>query len=305
MAKAAASYVVSQPGARCSSPGRIDTVPAIQPARLRQQVALLAEQFDDPPAYTRSLHFLLDFYSDRARRPGKTGRPGPLLMAYNVRSPVLRMLVQELNPLIQENVQGGLALCDALWAEPYLEFRLLAAMLLGQIPPKPPEAITDRLERWITTDVEFILIEALLFHGVERLHREQPQVFLNLIESWMDSTKTFHQQLGLRALLRLINDPTFENLPVFYRLIQPLCQAAPAALRPDLLDVLSALAVRSPQETAYFLRQTLMFPDAPDTPWLIRQSLSRFPAETQSGLRQAMRNAEMLPGKATRRTRPV
>jgi hypothetical protein len=270
---------------------------------LRQQVALLAEHFDDPPAFTRSLHFLLDYYSDRARRPGKTGRPGPLLMAYNVRSPVLRMLVQELNPLIQENPAGGLDLCDALWAEPYLEFRLLAAMLLGQIPPTPPEAITDRLKHWITTDVEFFLIEALLNHGVERLHREQPQAFLQLIESWMESTKIFQQQLGLRALVQLINDPTFENLPVFFRLIQPLCLAAPVGLRPDLLDVISALARRSPQETAYFLRQSLMFPDAPDTPWLIRQSLSKFPAEVQSSLRQAMRDAEALPGKAPRRAR--
>ena len=278
-------------------------MPAIQPARLRQQVALLAEDFDDPPAYTRSLHFLLDFYSDRARRPGKTGRPGPLLIAYNVRSPVLRMLAKELDPLIQENPAGGLDLCDALWAEPYLEFRLLAAMLLGQIPPNPPEEITDRLRGWITTDVELFLIEALLHHGIERLHREQPQAFLRLIESWMESTNTFQQQLGLRALVRLINDPTFENLPVFFRLIQPLCQAAPAALRPDLLDVLSALARRTPQETAYFLRQTLIFPDSPDTPWLIRQSLSKFPFELRSSLRQAMRDAETLPGKTPTRTR--
>jgi len=280
-------------------------VPAIQPARLRQQVAELAEYFDDPPAYIRRLHLLLDFYSDRARRPGKTGKPGPLLMAYNVRSPVLRMLVQELNPLVQENPGGGLALCDALWAEPYLEFRLLAAMVLGQIPPDPAEEITDRLKRWITTDVEFFLIEALLNHGIERLHQEQPQIFLRLIESWMESTNTFQQQLGLRALVQIIHDPTFENLPVFFRLIQPLCLAAPVGLRPDLLDVLSALAIRSPQETAYFLRQSLMFPDAPDTPWLIRQSLSQFPTESQSRLRQAMRDAEALPGKAPRRARSV
>jgi DNA alkylation repair enzyme len=278
-------------------------VPAIQPARLRHQVAQLREQFDDPPAFIRSLHFLLDFYSDRARRPGKTGKPGPLLNAYNVRSPVLRMLAQELNPLLQENPAGGLALCDALWAEAYLEFRLLAAMLLGQIPPEPAEAITDRLKGWITTDVEFFLIEALLNHGVERLQHEQPRVFLDLIESWMENTKTFQQQLGLRALVRMINDPTFENLPVFFRLIQPLCLAAPAVLRPDLLDVLSALARRSPGETAYFLRQSLMFPDAPDTPWLIRQSLSQFPVELQNSLRQAMREAETLPGKTSKQKR--
>lgn len=280
-------------------------MPAIQPARLRHQAALLAEQFSDPPAYIRSLHYVLDFYSDRARRPGKTGKPGPLLTAYNVRPPVLRMLLQELIPQAEQDVAGGLALCDALWAEPYLECRLLAGMLLGQIPLQPPEAITDRLQGWITTDLEFFLIEALLSNGVERLHRQQPQVLIHMIEGWLHSTKTFHQQLGLRALLPLIRDPAFENLPVFFRLIQQLCQAAPAALRPDLLDVLAALARRSPQETAYFLRQTLIFPDSPDTPWLIRQSLSQFPPEMQSSLRQAMREADALPGKTTQRKRPA
>lgn len=280
-------------------------MPAIQPARLRHQAALLAEQFSDPPAYIRSLHYVLDFYSDRARRPGKTGKPGPLLTAYNVRPPVLRMLLQELVPQAEQDVAGGLALCDALWAEPYLECRLLAGMLLGQIPLQPPEAITDRLQGWITTNLEFFLIEALLSNGVERLHRQQPQVLIHMIEGWLHSTKTFHQQLGLRALLPLIRDPAFENLPVFFRLIQQLCQAAPAALRPDLLDVLAALARRSPQETAYFLRQTLIFPDSPDTPWLIRQSLSQFPPEMQSSLRQAMREADALPGKTTQRKRPA
>lgn len=264
---------------------------------------MLAEHFADPPAYIRSLHYVLDFYSDRARRPGKVGKPGPLLAAYNVRPPVLRTLVQELQPRIEQDIAGGLALCDALWAEAYLECRQMAALLLGQIPPQPPEAITDRLQRWITTDVEFFLVEALLSHGVERLHREHPQILLRLIASWLESTQTFQRQLGLRALLPLIKDPSFENLPVFYRLIQPFCQAAPVALRPDLLDVLAALARRSPQETVYFLRQTLMFPDSPDTPWLIRQSLSQFPPEVQVSLRQAVRDADALPGKAPTRKR--
>jgi hypothetical protein len=128
-------------------------------------------------------------------------------------------------------------------------------------------------------------------------------VLIRLIEGWLRSTKIFQQQLGLRALLPLIQDPGFENLPVFFRLIQSLCQTAPAALRPDLLDVLAALARRSPQETAYFLRQTLMFPDSADTPWLVRQSLSKFPPEYQASLRQAVREADALPGRTTQRKR--
>lgn len=270
-------------------------MPAIQPARLRQQAAALAEHFPDPHAYVHSLHYLLDFYSDRARRSGQSGRPGPLIAAYNVRPPVLRMLLQELLPQAQDAPQAALRLCDALWNEDYLEFRQLAAMLLGQLSPdwgpEVGEAVIERLQRWITASLELHLIETLLSTGVERLHRQRPQLLLALIQSWLEAPKPFYQQLGLRSLLPLIRDPGFENLPVFFRLIQPFSRVIPPSLRPDVLDVLEALARRSPQETAYFLRQTLAHPDAPDTPWLVRQSLGAFPEAYQNSLRQATRGA--------------
>lgn len=276
---------------------------AIQPERLRRQAAQLAEHFADPPTYVRELHQLLDYYADRVRRPGQASRPAPLLQAYNVRPPVLRALLMELLPRLQADLPGGLALCDALWQQPYLEFRMLAILLLGQAAPDPPEAIIQRIQSWITPALELQLIESLLSLGVERLHRERPMALLQLIEQWLVNPQPFYQQLGLRALLPLINNPASENLPVFFRLITPLCQSAPSRLRADLLDVLAALARRSPQETAYFLRQVLAFPDAPDTPWLIRQSLSEFPSEIQSGLRSALRAVEKRPAVSRNQSR--
>jgi hypothetical protein len=288
-------------------------MPAIQPARLRQQSAALAEHFKNPIAYVRSMHYLLDFYSDRAVRPGRSGRPGPLIQAYNVRPPVLRMLLQELLPMAEQDVQAALDLCDALWAETYLEFRQLAAMLLGQISPdwgaaggvNVSSAITGRLQHWIIPSLELYLIELLLSTGVERLHRQRPQAVLGLIQSWLEQQKVFYQQLGLHALLPLIRDPNFENLPVFFRMIQPYCRVVSPALRPDILDVVATLAKRSPQETAYFLRQLLTHPEAPDTPWLIRQSLAAFPPELAESLRQAVRGAPPRPQTGQARSRPI
>jgi hypothetical protein len=266
-------------------------VPAIQPAVLRQQSALLAEHFDNPPAYIRSLHYLLDFYSDRARRPGQSGIPAPIITAYQVRPPVLRMILQELTPLAVEQPETALSLCDALWAEDYLEFRQLAAMLLGQIPPQPPDVIIGRVKSWLTPDLEFYLIEAVMNFALPGLRQEHPKSMIQLIEEWLESPKPVYQQLGLRALLPLINLPDFENVPVFFRLLQPLTCSITSGLRPDLLDVLRALAHRSPQETAYFLRQTLTRPEAKDTPWIIRQLLDEFPPQTQESLRNAVKEA--------------
>jgi len=269
----------------------IDAVPAIRPALLKQQAALLVEHFADPPAYIRSLRYLLDFYADRARRPGQAGMPAPIISAYNVRPPVLRMILQELTPPAIDAPEDGLALCDALWAEPNLEFRLLAAMLLGIIPADPPERIISRLKAWLSPDLEFHLIDAVMNHAFERLRQEHPRSIVQLIQNWLESSKPLYQQLGLRLLLPLVENPHFENLPVFYRLLQPLACSVPPGLRPDLLDVLAALARRSPQETSYFLCQTLIYPDAADTAWLIRQLLNEFPSEQEQILRRTLKDA--------------
>jgi hypothetical protein len=265
-------------------------MPAILPARLRQQAALLVKHFYNPAAFARSLHHLLDSYADRVQRPGQAGDPPPLLAAYKVRPPVLRQILLELAPLARDDPESGLALCDALWEQPYLEFRLLAASLLGLIPCSPAEPVLARLQAWIRPGIEARLVDALFTQGLACLRQKDPVALVGLAEVWLKDKDLFYQQTGLRLLLPLIDDPQFENLPVFYRLIFPLTRSAPARLRPDLLDVLAALAHRSPNETAYFLQQTAVMPNSPDTAWLIRQSLHEFPEKMQEGLRNLSRD---------------
>ena len=265
-------------------------MPAIQPVRLKRQAALLAESFNNPPAFVRSLHTMFDFYAERARRPGQAGAPAPLTTAYKVHPPVLRQIIQALSPQVAQDPTAGLALVDALWEEPYLEFRLLACMLLGQVVPDGPKPILERLQAWIKPDLEDHLIQALLSNGLAHLRQQYPQSAIQLVQEWLDRSNTFYLQLGLRTLLPMVEDPAFQNLPAFFRLVHPLVRSAPIAVRPDLLDVVSKLAQRSPTETAFFLRQTLALPNSPDTPWVIRQVLSEFPSEIEANLRAAMRS---------------
>lgn len=277
-------------------------MPAIQPARLKQQAVLLADHFDNPPAFVRSLHHLLDFYADRSHRPGQAGEPPPLLAAYHVRPPVLRQILLELVPLAVNRSQAGLNLCDALWEQPYLEFRYLAASLLGQIHPASPEPVLERVQAWATTQLEVRLMSVLLDAGLARLRSDHPQALVELVQQWLEMPDVFHKQMGLQALVPMVRDLSFENVPVFFRLVSPFTRVTPPALRPDLLDVLAALAKRSPQETAYLLRHNLSLPNSPDTAWVIRQSLGAFPPQVEAGLRNAVRSFErqkyLSPGKS-------
>ena len=264
-------------------------MPAIQPARLRQQAALLAEYYDQPAAFVRSLQHLLDFYADRTHRSGQVGEPPPLLAAFNVKPPVLRQVLQELSPLVSYQPEQALDLCDALWDQPYLEFRLLAAALLGQVSDQPADVILKRVEAWVKTGHEDRLIRVLLTQGLAGLRREDPDRLMQLIEGWLDSPEVYYQQLGLRTLAPVAADPDYENLPVLFRLITALVREAPQPLRPDLLNLLATLAHRTPRETAYYLRQCLDSTHSPATAWLIRQSLREFPVDLQEGLRVVAR----------------
>lgn len=266
----------------------LTSVPAIQPARLKKQASLLAENFTDPEEFVRQLHQILDLYANRTYRHGQAGEPPPLITAYNVPSPVLRQISQKLVPHAASEPQQALALCDSLWAQPYLEFRLLSGTLLGYISPIPADTIINRIQTWILPDTEERLINALLSQGLNRLRKEKFLDLIHLIEKWLTSENDFYQKLGLRALLPIALDPNQDNLPILYRLIQPLTQNSSTDLHPEVLDVLEALANRSPKETAFFLHQTLYLSNSPDTPWFTRQLLGCFPHESKKYLRASM-----------------
>jgi hypothetical protein len=268
-------------------------MPAIHPARLKQQAAALTDQFDEPAMFIRSLHHLLESYAERVAKPGQSGEPPTLSQAYQVRPPVIRKILIELTPLVQDDPVGGLALCDTLWEQSYLEFRLLAIALLGKIPCQAPEPILERINSWSKPDLEHRLQDALLDQGMESLRKDQPDAVISQLETWLDpSNDTFHHLIGLRALEFLADHRDFENLPVIFHLIEPMTRTTHPSFRPEILDILAVLAHRSPRETALFLKQTLEIPNSPDTAWLIRQSMQEFPADLQEDLRQAWRGEE-------------
>jgi hypothetical protein len=264
-------------------------MPAIQLARLRQQAAHLADLFDRPDQFCRALKDIFELYADRVHRPGQSGEPPPLIPRYNVTAPLIRHLYIELIPAANSNASHTLTLCDRLWEDPFLESRLLAASILGQAPLQSPDAILNRIERWAISSAEKLILDTLVQNGLARLRLEQPSALLQRAESWLDSGDPTLQKLGLSALIPLIADDSFENLPAIFHLLVPFIRKAPHPIKPDILNVLRSLVRRSPQETAYFLRQSLESSENSDTAWLIRQTLTQFPQGTKESLRAAMR----------------
>jgi hypothetical protein len=265
-------------------------MPAIQPVRLKTQVAHLAEQFTHPDEFARSFSELMEAYSDRTHRSGQAGEPAALLPSFNTPAPVLRQIWLEILPLISSKPQAALELCDTLWLQPSLEHRLLVAGILGQLPIEYQKEVIDRVNTWTKVGIEDRLVDALLDRSLTRLRSQSPRAIAETAESWLSSPNLHEKQLGLRLLAFMASDISYDDLPVIFRLLTPFLRIAPRQLRPDIISIIDHLISRSASEVAYLLHQNLAALDNPDTAWLIRQVIAQFSPELQSGLREAIQH---------------
>jgi hypothetical protein len=89
-----------------------------------------------------------------------------------------------------------------------------------------------------------------------------------------------------------LDEGNFENLPAVYRSLGPALKKADKGLRSSLIEVVRSLAQRSPQETAFFLRQTLSKNKTRTLTQIIRRSLEEFPPEIEKSLRTALKSED-------------
>ena len=257
-------------------------MPAIQPTRLKFQVTELAGTFLQPDLFIRVLKDLLEQYSDRTHKPGQYGIINQSMPAFNVPTPVLRQVQVTIRPLVEQNPQLSLALSTSLWNEPYLEFRILAAYILGWIRVKPSQVILDCIHSWISSPVDDQVLTTLLKHGLAQLRLEEPEAVLKQAEEWLGSDRIWKKKAGLLVLESLIQEPKFENLPAIFTLISPFLRKTPSSLRSQVASLLITLLKRSPNESAFILQENLRASDNPDTAWLVRHALAELKSLTST-----------------------
>lgn len=268
-------------------------MPAIHLPRLQQQVDGLIEHYADADKFSRQLRDLFNYYGDKTRRPSQKNKKTFGLPAENVPAPVLRQVVMQLTPYAENTPHAILNLSRSLWERPILEYRQLAAMLIGKIPGSHTEETIKLVQKWNMESLEEDLLSVLAVNSLASVRQESPEVLLERIEEWLapedeeltNSQILAQQKLGLHALLPFIQDPEFENLPRIYALIKPLLRDSGKVLRPYLLDLLLPLAGRSPQEVAYILRSMLEEDPNAQIAWLARRTLDALPPENQARLR--------------------
>jgi hypothetical protein len=193
-------------------------MPAIDRARLKIQAATLARKFDEPETFLHDLNEMLDFYTNRTIRAAQVVQrlSAP---TYHTPRPVLLQIESELATLAEKQPQEALKLVKVLWQADSLESRLLAAFLLGNIPSDLAIPTLTLLPAWLNQSIDKEIHTALLTTALTRLRREKPDTFFFILEGWLGSPQPIFQVWGLQALIPLLQDPHFENLPAVFRIL--------------------------------------------------------------------------------------
>jgi hypothetical protein len=262
-------------------------MPAIDLARLKKQTAQLGDLFDQPSAFLRQVREILEFYVNRTLRSQGVA-PSSVLPTYRTPAVVLRQIETELGPVAEKKPIQALELADALWDEGSLETKLLAAFLLGRIPPQE-ERLLARLTAWTQAVRDPNVRAALLTTSLTRLRKETPDLFLVLVKEWLHPARQRMWSNGVQALVPLISSPDFDNLPPIFEIVEPIIKASPATLQYDLQELIIALFEASPDETMYFIQQILKGTKNPLPAVALRRMSSELPQELQASLREMLR----------------
>jgi pimeloyl-ACP methyl ester carboxylesterase len=269
-------------------------MPAIDLARLRKQANRLADFFFLPDEFMKHLREMLDFYVNYTLRTKENIAPGSNLKTYRTPSAVLTQIENELRAEAETHPQFALELADILWDEGALETRLLAAFLLGRIPPQE-ERLLPRLTAWTQQIRDADVRAALLSTSLTRMRKETPVQFFTLVREYLHPARMRTWSNGIQALLPMIAEASNTNLPTIYDMVEPIIKEAPSILQNDLTDLIVALYRASAHETTFLLKNILNNTQNPMTVITLRRIAHTFPPPLQSELRDLLR-AEPLSG---------
>lgn len=263
-------------------------MPAIDLTRLRKQANRLADFFFLPDEFMKHLREILEFYVNYTLRTVENVAPGSNLKTYRTPPAVLTHIQNELRLKAEENPHFALELADLLWDEGALETRLLASYLLGRIPPQE-QRLLPRITAWTQQIRDPEVRVALLTTSLTRMRKETPNQFLVLVREYLHPERQRTWSNGIQALIPMIADSDFENLPAVFDLVEPIVEAAPSTLQYDLTDLIVTLYRASPNETVFMLKHILTTTENQMTSVTMRRISPDFPPPLQKELRDLLR----------------
>ena len=258
---------------------------AINPAKLKMQVAALGELISQPERFTARLHELLSFYSARIRQT-RLANTSQILKTYQAAKPVILALENEIAEKLKDEPEAGFTLLDRLWEEYWVEFRQLAIHVLGLLPSDQPDRIIHRAQAWLEDCSSEDIRRLIMTRGMSRLANARPQESLQFIDELISSGSNENLQAALFGLEFYAKNPSYLNLPLLFNYLSKILLAETSGLSKEISALLRILASRSEQETTYFLLNQLSPDHNPRILRVIRQVMDNLSPDNQDLLRE-------------------
>jgi len=236
----------------------------------------------------KHLSEMLEFYVNHTLRTVENVAPGSNLKTYRTPPAVITQIENEVRSVAEANPEFALELADKLWDDGALETRLLAAFLLGRIPPLE-ERLLPRLTAWSQQVRDPSVRSALLSSSLTRMRKETPAEFLSLVREYLHPARMNTWSNGIQALLPMIADSSYDNLPPILDIVEPIIEKAPAALQNELTDLIITLYRASASETIFMLKHVLSNTDNPMTAVTMRRIVTSFPPALQREIYDLLR----------------
>jgi len=262
-------------------------MPLVQLSKVKSQVNALDVHFNDPELFPDYLISLFQMYENKKVSTNSWLRKNSQLSFYYVPESVMAELESRIAVLSRMKPDSALINADILWEFPYYELKKTAIMLISNLDEGHEKYFFQRVQLWLSVDLEDILIKDLMATVESKSNFLQSKQWLDLIKTWLDSKDTNVVKLGLQAINRTLSHE-YHNLPVVFSALAPLIHNPQLVIQKELINVIQALILLSEAETASFLIMVgELFPEK-EVLKFIRKCLPLFDNFYQNEIRSAL-----------------
>ncbi len=264
-------------------------MPAVNLVILRTKLNLVFKNFQDAKEFTKGLRGIYSYYSDPTLPIGIVHARLRTISAFNTPPLLQREVELAFEPYTQSDPENLLHIIDHLWEGPEAELRQLAAFLLGKIDLSYKNDVLQRIKAYANQKIDQSIHQYLFQFGSGTIRKQEPLTWIAFLDPWLNSQETLTIKLGIQAIIPIINDPDFSNLPLIYRSLEPVFRSSEPLLFFETRNVMEHLIRRSEIETVYFLK--LLFSDSKSESLakLIRNLLPAFSSLMQDSLRKTLK----------------
>jgi len=114
---------------------------------------------------------------------------------------VYGVYLAEINKIVSKYTSGGFKLVEDLWKSGYLEEKILAAKILGEICKKDPEKTLKLIKKFVDDIVDWAVCDTLATQGIRPIAKIKQKEIFELSKKLVKSENPWKRRFGIVLLI--------------------------------------------------------------------------------------------------------